>query len=85
MSNSTMNIVNYKSSNVALLIYKVIAAFMMIGSIGGFLSNSRHLLRFGMTQPTSGYAIVGCLASVLILWACIHILRLPFLKNSQPQ
>lgn len=80
-----MKIVNDQRSNVALLIYRVIAALMIIGSIGGFLSNSRHLLRYGMAQTSSGYAIAGCLASVLIFLACIHILRLPLLKNSNPK
>ena len=80
-----MKIVNDQRSNVALLIYRVIAALMIIGSIGGFLSNSRHLLRYGMTQTSSGYAIAGCLASVLIFLAFIHILRLPLLKNSNPK
>jgi len=78
-----MNIVNSNLSNVALAIYKVMAVFMVVGSIGGILSNCRHLIRYGMTQNSSGYAIAGCVASVLILLACIHILRMPFLKNVQ--
>lgn len=79
-----MNIVNSKSSNVALAIYKVIATFMIIGSIGGILSNSRYLFRYGMTLNSSGYAIAGCLVSVLIFWASTHILRVPFLKTNKP-
>jgi hypothetical protein len=79
-----MNIVNSKSSNVTLAIYKVIATIMIIGSLAGILSNSRHLVRYGMTLNSSGYAIAGCLVSVLIIWASIHILRLPFLKTNKP-
>lgn len=79
-----MNIVNSKSSNVALAIYKGIAAIMVIGSIGGIISNCRYLARYGMTLNSSGYAIAGCLVSVLILWASIHILRVPFLKTNKP-
>ncbi len=75
---------NSKSSNVALAIYKVVAVFMVVGSIGGILSNCRHLIRYGMTQNSSGYAIAGCVASILIFLACIHILRMSLLKNIGP-
>ena len=79
-----MHVIHYQTSNVALLIYKVIAAIMVVGSIGGLISNSRCLLRFGMTHMTSGWAIAGLMFSIIVLLASLHVLRLPLLKGGKP-
>ena len=71
---------NWKLSNVVLLIYKFIAVIMTIGSICGIRSNVSYLQRYGFSATGGGFAVAGVVVACGILMACIHILRLPFLK-----
>jgi hypothetical protein len=63
------------AKSIARLGVKILAGIMLIGSLGGIVSNLRYFQQDGFEGVNSGYALVGLVFEFFLFAGCVYLLR----------